>query len=221
MHAGTPLLLLLLPLALGAAISPALVGASLGILTAFGRRGPRLLALYLLGSGVVVAVALALASAPVVKTHRSAGAVADVFDLVLAAILTALAVVTAVRRPRPSSPRAAKTTSSRWAGLALLGLGIAMMATNVSTLVLVLAGGRDVAVAAADPALRAGGYALLTVGALLPILVPLLWRILSPASAERGLARLESFFRRHGKVITISVCLLTAGYLVIRGIGLV
>ena len=57
-----------LPLAAGAAVSPAVLGASIEILTAFGRRGRRMLVLYGLGAAVVVTVALSVSVAGTVSS---------------------------------------------------------------------------------------------------------------------------------------------------------
>ena len=214
------LLLHVLPLALGAAVSPALLGASLGILGAFGSRALRMLGLYLVGTAAVVMAALALTALPVVHLRRGGGAVSDVVDLALAAVLIALAILTAVRRPRPASGREQALLKSRWAGPGVIGLGVLMMATNVSTLVLVIAGGRDVAADHSPLLWRALAAGLLCCGALLPVLLPLLWRIASPVRAQHGLAAIERTFRRHSRAITIVVCGATAVYLVLRGLGI-
>ena len=210
------LVLFIGPFALGAALSPALVAASLGILSTFGGRGPRVLTLYLVGAAIPVGVALALAALPTVQEPREVRNIQDVVDLLLAAILIVLAIVAAVRPAAAVRPRTPSFADSRWAGPGALGLGIVMMATNISTLVLVVAAGRDLA--RSDDALtwRAIGYLVIVVGALLPILAPLLWRVLSPARAERGLGAVDGFIGRHGRPIAIAVCLATALYLIVR-----
>jgi hypothetical protein len=218
MDEGAQLLVRLTPLALGAAVSPALLGASLGILST-GARGARLLVAYLAGSAVVVAAVLGLTAYPAVHSHRSTATIADVVDLVLAGVLVALAVGTAVR-PRSRKARASSPLSSRAAGIGVFGLGIAMMLTDVSTLVLILAGGRDISEARVALAWEIWSYALLSVAALAPILGPRVWRLASPQRSQRGLAVIDAFFTKHGKPIAIAVCLGTAAYLTLRGFGI-
>ncbi len=111
--------------------------------------------------------------------------------------------------------------SSRWAGPAILLLGIFMMLTNVSTLVLVLAGAHEVRSAAAGAVADVIGEGVLVLGALLPILLPLIWAAASPAGAARELGRVNAVISRHGRMIGIVVCALTAAYLVARGLGVV
>ena len=88
------------PLALGAAVSPALVAASIGILGAFGERATRVLSLYLVGAAVPVGVALALGGLPAIREPREVRNIQDVVDLLLAAVLIVVAIVAAVRHAR-------------------------------------------------------------------------------------------------------------------------
>jgi hypothetical protein len=221
-------LLHILPLALGAALSPALLGTSLELLVKFGARGVRMLLLYLLGAAVVVASAVALAL--VLPQHAPSDAnrvLSDIVDVALAALLLVIAAVLVFRQPKPA-PAAAhrpgfaqRLSSSRWVGAGILGLGVFMMVTNFSTLVLLLAGSHGLSAAGVDPLTRALGYALLAVGALAPILLPLVWVLVRPAAATRDLGRVDAALSRHGRVLGIVVSVATALYLLARGFGLI
>lgn len=209
-----------LPLALGAAVSPAVLATSLEVLIAFGKRGRTMLLLYLLGAAAVIAVALGLSALiPQRPPTKGDALIADLVDIIFGGLLLILAIVLLVRRPKPKKDsRSQQLLASRWAGPAVLGLGVLMMATNFSTLVLVLAGGHLVHSAPASDAVP--GYAMLAVGALLPILLPLVWALISPATATRVLQRFNGFLGRHAKVIGVVLCGLTAAYLLARGFGL-
>lgn len=217
------LLLHVLPLAAGAAISPALLGASLEVLVAFGARGRRMLLLYLAGAAAVVVAAFALSLVlPQRPPSRADTLISDLVDILLGAALLVLAIVLLVRRPhKRSGDGVQRLVAARWVSLGVLGLGVLMMATNLSTLVLVLAGAHEIHSSEAPAVTIVLGYAMLAVGALLPILLPLVWALVSPASAAKVLGRLNALLTKHGKVIGVVVCVLTAGYLIARGFGLI
>ncbi|QAY73337.1 hypothetical protein ET445_08255 [Agromyces protaetiae] len=231
-ESAAPMLLHVLPLAAGAAVSPALLGASLEILAGFPKRGKRLLLAYLTGAAVVVAAVIVLATAlPRRAAPTGAKVVDDVFSLVLAGLLVVIAGVLALRRPRKAAQgagtaggaggdsRFARLRTSKWAVPGVAALGVVMTVTDVSSLVLVLAGAREVASADAPALAAAVGYLLLVVGALLPIVLPLAWVLVDPNAASRGLGRVNAFVSKRGRVLGIVVCLVTAAYLVARGLG--
>lgn len=217
-------LLHVLPLAAGAAVSPALLGASLEILAAFGRRGLRMLLLYLLGVAVVVAALIALATVLPERPRTTTGIVSDVVNIVLGGLLLVLAIVLLVRRPSAGSGgsggRSERLLNSRWAGLGVFGLGVFMMVTNFSTLVLVLAGAHELDSGAHDILVRVLGAGMLALGALLPVLLPLVWVAASPTAATRRLHQLSGMLARHGRTIGSVICALTAVYLLLRGFGI-
>jgi hypothetical protein len=212
-----------LPLALGAAVSPAVLATSLEVLIAFGKRGRAMLLLYFVGAAAVVAAVLGLAAfLPQRSPTKGDTLISDLIDIVLGALLLVLAIVLLVRHPKPKqNDQGQRMLGSRWAGLAVLGLAVFMMATNFSTLVLLLAGAHEVRSAATGPVEPVLGYGMLAVGALLPILLPLVWALISPASATRVLQRLNSVLARHAKAIGVVLCALTAAYLLARGFGLI
>jgi hypothetical protein len=218
-------LLHILPLALGTAVSPALLGASLELLARFGRRGVRMLLLYLLGAALVVASVVAISLVlPQKSAAGGSSIISDIVDIALAALLLGIAGVLIFRRPATAGASAKPTPKahpqSRWAGVGVLGLGVFMMVTNFSTLVLLLAGSHEVTSASVAPVIRGLGYGLLAVGALAPILLPLVWMLVRPAAATRDLGRINDAITRHGRAIGIVVSLATAAYLLARGFGL-
>ncbi len=87
------MLLHILPLAAGAAVSPALIGASIELLVAFRSRGVAMLLVYLAGAGVIVVAVIALSLILPSRPSSGSGLVEDVVDLVLGSILVVLAVV--------------------------------------------------------------------------------------------------------------------------------
>lgn len=222
-----------LPLALGAAVSPALIGASLEILGLFGPRGRKMLTTYLLGAALVVGAAVGLAL--LLPTRANSGAsrsdvgtvIADSVDLVLGGLLLVLALVLLLRRPKAhgtadgGSDSVRRLQSARSAPLATFGLGIVMMLTNISTLALALAGAHGLRSSHEPVGWVAAGGVLLIIGALLPILLPLVWELIAPTAATRDLARLNAVLVRDGRVIGVVVSGATAIYLIARGLGFV
>ncbi|MEJ1229901.1 MAG: GAP family protein [Galbitalea sp.] len=91
----------------------------------------------------------------------------------------------------------------------------------MSTVVLLLAGAHEVAAGSVTAAARWIGYAVLAIGALAPILVPLVWFVVRPRAAGRQLDRLNRFITRHGRTLGVLVCLITGFYLLARGFRLV
>ena len=221
-----------LPLALGAAVSPALIGASLEILGVFGARGRKLLTAYLLGAALVVGAVVGLALLLPARANSDASrsdvgtVIANSVDFVLGGLLLVLALVLLVRHPKAHSTSGgrdsvARLTSARSAPLATFGLGVVMMLTNISTLALVLAGAHGLRSSHESAGWVVVGGVLLSIGALLPILLPLVWELIAPTAATRDLARLNGVLARHGRVIGVVVSGATAIYLIARGLGFV
>lgn len=216
------LLLHMLPLAAGAAISPALVGASVEILTVFPAQRIRMVLAYLAGAALVLAAAFTLTLALPQRASTGGARLQDGVDLVLAAVLLILAALLVLQRHGRGSTsrgRERRLLASRWRVLGVVALGMFMMMTNISTLTLVIAGAHEAIAAGTSATARVTALALLALGALLPVVLPLLWAAIAPRSAARGLGRLNSLLQKHGRAIGITVCLVTAAYLIVRGIG--
>lgn len=209
------------PLALGAALSPAVLGASLELVAAFGKRGIRMLLLYLLGAAIVVAAVIAVASVLPQRHEAKPTGAQDVVTLALATVLVILALVLVFRHPASGSgSTGARLLGSRWASLGVFALGLFMMITNFSTLVLVLAGSREIESGLGNTGWRALGYLLLGLGALAPIVLPLVWMVVGGRTAMAQLQRLNAALATRARPIGIVVCLLTAAYLYARAFGI-
>lgn len=223
MTGDSTIILHVLPLAAGAAISPALVGASVEILTVFPAQRIRILLAYLTGATLVVAAAFALTLALPQRATTGGARLQDALDLVLAGILLIAAALLLFQRARQGraseGDQRRRLLASHWRILGVAALGVFMMVTNISTLTLLVAGAHEATAAGISATVRVTALALLAVGALLPIVLPLLWVAIAPVSATRELGRLNSLLQKHGRTIGIAVCLVTAAYLAARGIG--
>lgn len=206
----------LLPLAIGAACSPALLAVTIELL-AVGPDGARRRAgCYLAGAAlpVVALGTLGVFIAPSLLARGFVGddRVIDVVDVVLGVLLVAVGCwLVARRRPAAASPRSPSGHGE------LVGLGVVMMVTNLSTLVLFIAGLREVVVADIDETGEVIGVAVLVVGALVPVLGPLGIDIVAPGPSRRVLDPAQRLVAHHGTTIAAVVSLVFGAYLIGRG----
>lgn len=206
----------LLPLAIGAACSPALLAVTIELL-AVGPDGARRRAgCYLAAALPVVALGtLGVFIAPSLLARGFVGddRVIDVVDVVLGVLLVALGcwLVARRRRPAAASPRSPSGRGE------LVGLGVVMMVTDLSTLVLFIAGLREVVVADVDETGEVIGVAVLVVGALVPVLGPLGIDIVAPGPSRRVLDPAQRLVAHHGTTIAAVVSLVFGAYLIGRG----
>lgn len=208
----------MLPLALGAALSPLLLLGQLSQLTGSGGRGVALrrsLA-YLLGTAVVV---LAWSVAAGWIAHRlpphqpGADPVAAAVQLLLALALLSLALQT-LRRPQP--PASAAVPADQPAGLwGAWCQGLALMAVNVTSLVLFLPAAQDVGRSGLPWGDRLGAWIGLDLITLLPIWLPPLLVVRSGRAGARLLERLGAWVARHRRAIDASVA---AGFALLLGL---
>lgn len=208
----------LVPLALGAAVSPALLAVVLEVLATQGPRARRSVLGYLVGAALPLillgVVGLFLVPQLLQRRVTGAGRVVDAVDVVLGAFLILLAVGLTVRRPR----KGAQGNQSRTGASRMIGLGVVMMLTNVSTIVLTLAGLREIALADVSSPPKAAALAFLVVVALTPIWLPLLVAVAAPRVMARVLGPASTLMRRHGRSIAVVVSVVSGGYLVGRGL---
>jgi hypothetical protein len=218
------LLVSVLPLAVGAAISPTLLALQLLVLTGPTKPLARAWALAA-GSALVLAVFALLGLTllnhlrPAEHDHHSVrGAV---IVLIAAALLAALALRSLLRRPMPADEHTSRTAGilatapTYW----FVGAGAIGMVLNFSSLVLFLPALHEITRSAAGLAARGVAFALLYVVTLLPVLAPVgLVTILGPR-ATPALQATRAFVARHSRQIGITIEVVFAAYLTVKGIG--
>lgn len=225
------MILSMLPLALGAAISPVFLAITVELL-ARGRPPRRWAAAAFLAGSAVPLVGLAavgLALDPNVLGDEAASERfgidlvdsvlrIDVIDAVLGVALLAIAVgifrhwhrSTAGRRPArrswPSRPGA------------LVAFGAVMMTTNASTMLLVVGALRDVA--RYDPSLvdELVAVGLLVAITLVPVWAPLVVDVLAPTAMQRALTPITRLVYEDGPQIVAVVSAALGIYLVVRSL---
>ena len=205
------LLAVVAPLGLSAAVSPVMLSEQ--VVVVGGPRGRRLGTLYAVGAVSVLVVVVVVVSV-VGRTlrlptapHLDAGA-----DIVLGVAL--LAVARLVHRHRSRGPRDERPHRAMTPPVAL-GFGVVSMATNVTTLAIVVVAVKEVT-ASGDPALdRVPALALLVVLASAPAWLPVLVTLL-PGSAGRVLVAVN-LVSRHGRQVIVVLLVALGAFLVVRG----
>jgi hypothetical protein len=211
-----------LPLALGAAVSPVIFILQLATLVS--RPAPVRRAMFVLTGCVGV---LAVVMTVIALTDHRAGVVSSGTSVisgwikVALAVLLVLSALRALLRPavvaeeaRPlADPVAGKTHSLRY-----LLLGVGAMATNFTTFSLVVPAVHDLNVATIDAGGRALLYAVVALFALLPAWLPLAALASLGHRGPAVLDRLSVWMRAHNRVIVIVVSLAFAAFLAASGL---
>jgi hypothetical protein len=218
------LLASVLPLAIGAAVSPTLLALQLLVLT--GATRPVARAWAVAGGAAVVLVAFSVLGITVLEHlrpaehhHHSLRGAAIMF--IAAGLMAALAVRSLLRRPT-----AAEQQKSRTAGRLetaptfwFVGAGALGMVVNFSTLVLFLPALHEITRSSVGTTERVVAFAVLFVVTLLPVLAPVVLVSLLGDRAEPALDATHGFVTRHARQIGIVIEVVFAVYLLVRGFG--
>ncbi|MCP9850878.1 GAP family protein [Cyanobium sp. Morenito 9A2] len=218
-----------LPLALGAAVSPLVLLGQLFNLSQPGaglRRGWSFAA----GSAVVVTIWLGLGllvAGVLPPRHAGPDPVSAAVRLMLALVLVALGVWILNRSASPGGPSTgpvvpptAKTpsTSGHPPGRAFL-LGLGTMAANLTSLVLVLPASEDLARSGLPRGLQAPLVLAVGLITLLPALAPPMAVTLAGAPGRLALKQLGDWTKAHQRSINATLCFLFALVLGWSGLG--
>lgn len=214
------LILAILPLALGAAVSPLLFGIEVLALTSGTRAVARAWAVTAgaaLVLGLLCAAGLLLGSAP---PHRRPHPTTDaIVAFTAAGLLLGLAawqLATASRATsKPSLDQRLEGASTR----SFLVAGVLGMVTNLSTLVLFLPALHEIAKSQAGVAASAVALVVLVGITLLPVVVPSALVTILGDRAEPTLRRMNGFLSRHSRSITLAIEIGFAIVLVAKGIA--
>ncbi len=209
------LILSILPLAAGAAVSPTVLVVGLSLVASPQGATRRLIA-FTAGATAVLVVLSALSLALAHRTggiHTTPDEVGTV-QLVVAALLFALGVRTVIRPPSAPRERPRDTGSPRlWRSL-LLGAGI--MSTNVVTLCLSFTAVHLIGVSDADLGVKAVAFIVLFLIVLLPAEVPL--AASRSAQLRDWLTRVMAALVAHQRTILPLVEFGLAAYLTVLGL---
>ncbi|MGD0747628.1 MAG: GAP family protein [Acidimicrobiales bacterium] len=215
------LLATVLPLALGAAVSPTLF--TLEVLVLSGRRHPVSRGWAVAGGSAVMLVlytVLGLTVLEHVVHHRGHSATDAAIDLG-AALLLALLAIRALRR-HPTAAENHNHKASRMLDAptaAFWGLGALAMLVNFSTLVLYLAALHQVSHSSVDLDEKVVAGLVLLLITLLPVLLPVTLVAVLGHRADPVLSRVNGFVGRHGRAITAGIEVVFCLVLLFKGIG--
>jgi threonine/homoserine/homoserine lactone efflux protein len=207
------LLAFVVPLGLAGAISPVLLTEQTVLLAGpNGRRTARLFAAGAMVTLFVFVCALVLfgRSISLPKTpHLDA-----TLDIVIGALLLALALFLQLRRP---TAKEAKPPRGELDARAAYIFGTVSMATNFTTLALIIPASKEIAASQVELAGRVVVALLLVALASIPVWLPLALTALAPGPALRGLNAFGDFIERRGREATVVLVALIGIFLVVRG----
>ncbi|MBJ7458519.1 MAG: GAP family protein [Thermoleophilaceae bacterium] len=207
------LLLFVIPLGLAGAVSPVLLTEQTVVLSGpDGRRTARAFAVGAMLTLLLFVAALVFfgGSIKLPKTpHLDA-----TLDVVIGALLMALALYLHLRSPagKPDKP-ARGAMNPRAACL----FGTVSMATNFTTLALMIPASKEIAASGVDFAGQVAAAVVLVVLASTPVWLPLVLTALAPGPALRGLDAFGAFIQRSGRLATVILLALVGTLLVVRG----
>ncbi len=217
------LLVAVLPLALGAAVSPTLLALQLLVLTGTTHRLARAWALALgaalvLGAFCILCVTALQRVRPHHADHKSATDAAILFAS--GGLLALLALRSLMRRPTVGEQQPSKvsdrlgTASTGW----FVGVGALGMVVNFSTLLLVLPAMHEITHSPTVTATRVAVFAVLYVIVLVPVLAPVLLVTVLGSGADPMLDATHAWVSANARRIGVVIEVVFAVYLVVKGI---
>jgi hypothetical protein len=214
------LILSIIPLAIGAAVSPLLFGIEILALTSGQRVRIRAWLVVLGAAAVLVAFCLVgLLAGHALPHHTPHRKIDGAVDLVAAVLLGVLAART-LAGARSASPKPTILDRLQGASTAtFLGAGAIGMVTNLSTLVLFVPAFRMITKSAAGTAAEVLAFAVLLGITLLPVIAPALLVTVLGDRANGVLGRMNRAMTAHSAQITAGIEVLFAVLLTARGIS--
>lgn len=216
------LLAIVVPLALGAAISPTLF--ALEVLVLSGRHHPVARAWAVTGGATIVLIAFSALGLTLLKNlhsghnHSPADASIDLAAGVLLTLLAARALHPRKTAAESHNDRTQKRLSDR-PTILFAGVGALGMLLNFSTLLLFLPALHEISRSSVSLADKAVTWLILVVITLLPVLIPITLVMVMGPRASPLLDRLHTFVGRHSRQITVTIELLFAVVLIWKGIA--
>ena len=217
------LLAIVVPLALGAAVSPTLFALEVLILS--GRRHPIARAWALAGGAAAVLIAFSVLGLTLLRNlhsghHNRSPADASI-ELAAGALLLSLAA-----RALYTRKTAAESHNDRTQGrladtptILFVGVGALGMLVNFSTLLLFLPALHEISRSPVSLADKGAAWLILVVITLLTVLIPVTLVVMLGRRASPLLDRLNTFVANHSRQITIIVEVVFAVILIWKGIA--
>ena len=216
------LLVAVLPLALGAAVSPTLLALQLLVLSGPTHRLARAWALALGAALVLAAYSLLCVTAlQHVRPHHAHRSATDATVLIASGVLLgALAVRSRLHRPTPGEKHTSKTAermntaATPW----FVGVGALGMVVNFSTLLLVLPAVHEITHSSVSTADRVVAFVVLYLIVLLPVLLPVVAATVLGSRADPVLTATHRWVGRNARTIGTVIEVVFAVYLLVKGV---
>ncbi len=211
------LLAKVLPLAVGAAISPTVFVVALLVLGA--PEHPRARGVAYTAGALTVLLVLTAISLTFLRSqagHRATDPVYAWMDVGFGVLMGLVGLRALLTAPKPASRPAEAAGAGPRLGR-FYALGLVMMLTNFSTLVLYVPAMKDVAVASVGVGTKVAVVALVLAIASVLAWLPVLMDLVAPNTAGRVLGPLNHFMTRHERAVTVTVCFVFMVVLIAKG----
>jgi len=211
----------IVPLALGAAVSPTILAFSVLVLS--GDHGRARMVVFTI-MNVLVLIAIGLAGFVIFKHAAGSGprgqqkAAAAAIDTVLGLILILLGCRNALRHPAAEDSDTKVADSAAHLGR-YAALGVVMMLSNFTTLALFLPADKEIAISKLPLGDHLAALSVLIVFATVTAWIPLLAVTLAPGPAGRGLGAVNRFVHSYRRQISVVVCFGFGIYLLTKGLS--
>lgn len=215
------LLLNVLPLALGAAVSPVVLIGTILILTI--SDSPKLsgIAFYI---GAIILLLIVIAAGILVgggiTADRQPSVASAYLDLALGILLILLGIRRIVKKDNgPDKDRFIQKSKSRVSNfIKYMFLGLGIFVINFKTTILVFAASKDIGLSSAGFTDKLAVVIILTVITLLVVEIPILIYFTMPESSEKLLGTLNVWMQKNSRYLIASVLFFFGIYLVVDGI---
>ena len=210
-----------LPFAAGAAVSPAVLTVVILIL-ASGEHARRRAWLFAAGGTAFTALFILVCRTLLTQVAGSGNApdpIDRIIEGVLALALVVLALLPWLRHQKArSGPSRIQRLLSSDRSSVFLGLGVAVMALNGSTLIIVLAGSHHITQTNAALDAKILAALILLIGAVLPLVIPPLLVSIGGHRMDGFLHNLNTFSQAHQRTINTVILLLIAALLAYKAL---
>jgi len=207
-------LTLILPLGFAAALSPMMLTEQTVLLA--GRDGRKAASRFALGTVIVTFVYLgALVAFGRAISLPKRPTLSASMDIVAGVLLALLAI--AIQR-RPSGTPKPRPERTGMGSTAAFGFGVFSMATNFTSLAILLPAAKDIATDASNLVARIVLVVVLVVLATMPAWIPIATTRVAPGPAQRGLDWLSDLISRNGRRIAVVLIAALGMVLIARGL---
>jgi threonine/homoserine/homoserine lactone efflux protein len=203
-----------IPLALGAAISPVLF---LLTLTTLAGARPLVRGVALTAGAAVPLILLGSFAFAIGGSLHASGTTKAAIDLALGVLLVLVGLRALAKGPAEPKPAG---EPKRTAGpVRSFALGFAAMATNVTTLALYMPAMKLIATSHVSTADRALAHVIVALITLAPAAVPVALVAVAPGSSRRVLAAVSRFMNDHRRAIPVALGFGFGAWLIVKGLA--